>query len=146
MAVVVVHCLLRMGTSVDRNVSPLGNFPTSGSSTVQNPVQRSVGLQRGVISGQFYPNKLDIGIYLRSACGLPDALGFLPVSSCLFLLPLPPPPQHPNPSLLLWYSLKLPALKRCSSFLFQSTPSPSFSCSSSSYLVSPAVPSPKSFL
>lgn len=51
MAVVVVHCLLRMGTSVDRNVSPLGNFPTSGSSTVQNPVQRSVGLQRGVISG-----------------------------------------------------------------------------------------------
>lgn len=148
MAVVVVHCLLRMGTCVDRTVSPLSNFPTSGSFTVQNPVQRSVGLQRGVLSGQFYPNKLDIGIHLRSACGLPDALGFLPVSSCLFLLPLvlPSLPQHPSPSLLLWYSLKLPALKRCSSFLFQSTPSPSFSYSSSSYLVSPAVPSPKSFL
>lgn len=106
MAVVVVHCLLRMGICVDRTVSPLSNFPTSGSSTVQNPVQRSVGRQRGVLSGQFYPNKLDIGIHLRSACGLPDALGFLPVSSCLFLLPLvlPPLPQHPSPSLLLWYS------------------------------------------
>lgn len=97
MAVVVVHCLLRMGTSVDRTVSPLGNFPTSGSSTVQNPVQRSIGLQRGVLSGQFYPNKLDIGIHLRSACELPDVLAFLPVSSCLFLVPLVLPPPHNTP-------------------------------------------------
>lgn len=110
---------------MDRTVSPLANFPTSGSSTVQNPMQRSVGLQRGVLSGQFYPNKLDIGIHLN-ACGLPDALAFLPVSSSLFLVPLVLPS---SPSPLLWYPLKLPALKRCSSFLVQSTPSPSFSSS-----------------
>lgn len=112
--------------SMDRTVSPLANFPTSGSSTVQNPMQRSVGLQRGVLSGQFYPNKLDIGIHLRNACGLPDTLAFLPVSSSLFLVPLVLPS---SPSPLLWYPLKLPALKRCSSFLVQSTPSPGFSSS-----------------
>lgn len=128
---------------MDRTVSPLGNFPTSGSSTVQNPMQRSVGLQRGVLSGKFYPNKLDIGIHLRNACRLPDALAFLPVSSSLFLVPLVLPS---SPSPLLWYPLKLPALKRYSSFLFQSTPSPSFSYLSSPCLVSAAAPSPRSFL
>ena len=104
---------------MDRTVSPLANFPTSGSSTVQNPMQRSVGLQRGVLSGQFYPNKLDIGIHLRNACGLPDALAFLPVSSSLFLVPLvlPSSPSRchsPNArsfssTELLWFLRKRPS-------------------------------------
>lgn len=73
-------------------------------------MQGLVGLQRVALRDQFYPNRVDTGMLLRTH-GLPEALAFLPMSSSLF--PEPPVLAPPLPTSLVSSQIA------CSKELFQ---------------------------